>query len=62
MHKLYVFTDPSGEGEFVIISDEPEPEVIREYSDEDENLSCYKVLEIDGNADAFPCDRPLRAR
>ena len=59
MFRLYQFSDPSGGGEFVVISERPDFEVRDEYADGDIVLD--DVLEIDGDATTFPCDHSLRA-
>ena len=58
MHRLYVFSEESGEGEFVVISEEPEQEVINEWTTGMIRLD--EALDIDGSATSFPCDRALR--
>lgn len=59
MHKLYVFSNPGGGGEFVVISDWPPVDVIAEHT-EAIVARLDKVLEIKGDATSFPCDRRLR--
>ena len=54
---LYNFCSKHGEIEFVVISDQPELEVIKEYKRP--GVPCAERIEIDGNATAFPCDREL---
>lgn len=66
-HRLYRFSKQLREdevididGEFVIISDLPEQEIIDEYTHSQASLD--EVLDIDGDATSFPCNRALRDR
>lgn len=57
VHRIYLFVEPGdGEREFVIISDLPQEEVEREY----EPWTLEEVLDVDGDATRFPCDRELK--
>ena len=55
--RLYLFSEPSGERECVVISDENPNEVRKEY--EEGNRQLDSCLEIEGNATCFPTDREL---
>lgn len=57
--RLYTFSKSSGSGEFVVISDLPQQEILDEYTTE--RVALDRVVDIDGDATSFPCDRPLRA-
>ena len=55
-HKVYYFSSDNGEREFVVISDQDKADVIAEHG---EGVCFCGVLELDGNATSWPCDRPL---
>ena len=57
MYYLYLFTPVDDRPDFVIISDLPPDEVTAEWTDETFGLD--KMLEIDGDAGHYPCDRAL---
>lgn len=57
-HRLYVFSDPNGEREIVVISEEPYTKLREEYEDHGRRLD--QALDIVGSATMFPCDRELK--
>jgi hypothetical protein len=57
-HYLYRFSKASGEGEFVVISDELESEVVQEYAGP--GIEYDGRIKIADDATSFPCDRELR--
>lgn len=61
MYRLYVFSKPSGEGEFVVISDESIQAVMKKYQTGKVHgeTTCDGHVEIKGDVSYFPCDRPL---
>jgi hypothetical protein len=58
-YRLYRFACKDIVDEFVVISNLPKEEVSAEYAIGDIYLDC--VVEIDGDATSFPCDRQLSA-
>ena len=58
-HYLYRFSRCNGDGEFVVISDDPPKEVIAKYAGDD--IQHDGTARIEDDATAFPCDRSLRA-
>ena len=56
-HRLYRFSSTNGGREIVVISDLPPQEVMAKYTD-DGHVS-DGVLDIQGDATPFPCDREL---
>lgn len=58
MHIIYQFSRTSGEGEFLVISEEPEAEVLEEFLTAGYQLDHTYTIHQDGTS--LPCDRALR--
>lgn len=58
-HRIYAFSEESGEGEFVVISDLPVSDVVAEYS-LGSRFQLDNVREIVEDATSLPCDCRLR--
>ena len=58
MYRLYQFVRRDGDlPDFIVISDDKVRDIRAEYENDTWNLN--SVLEIDGDADDWPCDRRL---
>lgn len=58
MHRLFLFSTESGEREFVVISDSPSSDVIREYATG--AITHDQTIDLAEDAVIFPCDEELR--